>query len=140
MASSWFLSSWAPRLDDARAHGDARVRHDARAGSPPVRLKTLLMAEYLLLRSGWGKFPLRLPRAARLGGSGRPGGQASPALVAGPTLTGPHVRLCRPMAGQRGRGQAGEPTAFPGQVGLIGIACFGREDGQVKDGRAGVDA
>jgi hypothetical protein len=64
----------------------------------------------------------------------------TPALVAGPTLTGPHVRLRRPMAGQRGRGQAGEPTAFPGQVGLIGIACFGREGGQVKDGRAGVDA
>ena len=29
--------------------------------------------------------------------------------------------LARPLAGQRGRGQAGEPTAFPGQVGLVGV-------------------
>jgi hypothetical protein len=42
--------------------------------------------------------------------------------------------------GQGGRGQAGEPDAFPGQVGLVGVARLGRQGGQVEDGRPGVDA
>jgi len=86
------------------------------------------------------EFRLDLRRLSRADQTAGAASLASPALAAGPALTGPHVRLRRPMAGQRGRGQAGEPAAFPGQVGLIGIACFGREGGQVKDGRAGVDA
>ena len=75
-------------------------------------------------------------------------------LVAGPTLTGPRTRLRRPpqlrrlprlrrlrrpLPGQRSRGHAGQPPALPGQVGLIGIACIGRDGGQVEDLRASVD-
>ena len=47
------------------------------------------------------------------------------------------------LPGQRGRSQARQRTAFPGQVRLVGVAGVGREGGEVVSGlaarRAGVD-
>jgi hypothetical protein len=44
------------------------------------------------------------------------------------------------LPGQRGRSQARQGTAFPGQVRLVRVAGLGRESGQVVGGLAGGQA